>query len=93
MYDAYFHFNKYDSNENRIYLTELYHKRGEHQPHHDSKNELLTENFLVQPKFNSFNSNEIIYSEAQTVSHICNLICLPSMVIIRAPNSTPFVFK
>src|SRR5205814_1615572 len=24
-----------------------------------------------------------------TVSQICSLICLPSMVIIRAPNSTP----
>ena len=24
-----------------------------------------------------------------TVSQICNLICLPSIVIIRAPNSTP----
>lgn len=24
-----------------------------------------------------------------TVSHICNFICLPSIVIIRAPNSTP----
>jgi hypothetical protein len=25
----------------------------------------------------------------RTVSQICSLICLPSMVIIRAPNSTP----
>lgn len=26
-----------------------------------------------------------------TVSQICNLICFPSMVIMRAPNSTPMV--
>src|SRR5690554_6939200 len=26
-----------------------------------------------------------------TVSHICNLICLSSIVIIREPNSTPIV--
>ena len=26
-----------------------------------------------------------------TVSHICSLICLPSIDIIRAPNSTPMV--
>lgn len=25
----------------------------------------------------------------RTVSQICSLICLPSMVTIRAPNSTP----
>lgn len=26
-----------------------------------------------------------------TVSHICSLTCLPSMLIMRAPNSTPMV--
>ena len=30
---------------------------------------------------------------ALTVSHICNLICFPSIVIIRAPNSTPKLVK
>ncbi len=30
-------------------------------------------------------------SSALTVSHICSLICLPSMFTIRAPNSTPMV--
>ena len=29
------------------------------------------------------------WHEVHTVSHIWSLICLPSMVIIRAPNSTP----
>lgn len=28
---------------------------------------------------------------ARTVSQICSLICLESMVIMRAPNSTPMV--
>ena len=27
----------------------------------------------------------------RTVSQICSLICLPSMLIMRAPNSTPIV--
>jgi len=27
----------------------------------------------------------------RTVSHICSLICFPSMLIMRAPNSTPMV--
>ena len=31
------------------------------------------------------------YSSMHTVSQICSLICLPSMLIMRAPNSTPIV--
>ena len=32
-----------------------------------------------------------VWDAGRTVSHICSLICLPSMFIMRAPNSTPIV--
>ena len=30
-----------------------------------------------------------VAAKKRTVSHICSLICLLSMLIMRAPNSTP----
>jgi hypothetical protein len=72
-----------------IYLTELYHKQEGHQLHHDNKNELLNENFLVQPNFIILKFYFKKKLMKQTVSQICNFIWLPSIVIIRAPNSTP----
>lgn len=70
-------------------LTVLYHKRVKHQLHHDNMNVLLSESFLGQPKKSFQVLIKFFFNKNSTVSHICNFICFPSIVIIRAPNSTP----
>lgn len=52
--------------QNFLYLTELYHKREEHQLHPDSKNELLNESFLVQPIFIICGLKERKFSKSKT---------------------------
>ncbi len=65
--------NEISINENidmKIYLTELYHKQEEHQLHHDNRNELLNENFLVQPNFIIFNTKILFEKETNRIPNL-----------------------
>jgi hypothetical protein len=73
----------------RNVFTALYHRRAERQLHHDSMIEWLNGNSLDQPSWEARREKASEARRPRTVSQICNFICLPSMVIMRAPNSTP----